>query len=344
MSPHSPTEACWRRARVALLAALTLAACGGGDAEPEATTSPDSGADVAEERDTADDGAADTEPPDAEPDTADAFEPPDPETLPEYPGGDRPSPFVLPANYEPGRAWPLVIQLHGFGVNAFLQDLMLRTGELVDELGFILLTPEGTPDPDNEQFWNASDVCCNFYDADVDDVAYLNVLIDEAQTRWHVDPERIHVLGHSNGGFMTYRFACDAGERLAGVMSLAGDMALDPASCDHPVNVLHVHGTADDVIYYEGGPFRGTPSPGARASAEAWAGINGCDGGWVEGARLDVSLAVEGAETRVEAQSGCASGASVALWTIEGGVHVPAVDAGFMREVLGVLLAQRRLP
>ncbi|MEL6182179.1 MAG: PHB depolymerase family esterase [Myxococcota bacterium] len=295
--------------------------------------------------DTGDSADTEPDPPDAQPDTT-PFEPPDPDTLPEFPGGERPSPFFVPEQYEPDRAWPLVVQLHGFTVNAFLQDLMLRTSELVDEFGFILLTPEGTTDSNGDQFWNASDVCCDFDDSDVDDVTYLNALIDEAQLRWHIDPDRIYVLGHSNGGFMSYRLACDSGERFAGMMSLAGDMALDPESCvQHPLTVLHVHGTADDVIFYEGGLFQGGLSPGARASIETWANINGCDGTWVSKPPMDLDTSLAGAETRIEEQTGCSSGASVALWTIDGGVHVPAVSDGlFMREVMTILLAQTRIP
>ena len=37
-----------------------------------------------------------------------------------------------------------------------------------------------------------------------------------------VDPQRIYVVGHSNGGFMSYRLACTRADRIAAIVSLAG--------------------------------------------------------------------------------------------------------------------------
>jgi polyhydroxybutyrate depolymerase len=282
----------------------------------------------------------------AEPDAI-VFVPPDPDTLPERPGGDRPAEFFLPEQYDPVQPWPLVVQLHGFTVNARFQEGLLRTRRSIDDLGFILLTPDGTRNGDGDQFWNAGDVCCDFEADGVDDVAYLTGLIDEAQTRWHIDSDRIYVLGHSNGGYMSYRMACEVGDRIAGIMNLAGANSQAGADCPHPVTVLHVHGTADDVVPYDGGVLGagggGRVTPGALESVEAWAAINGCDGVWDPQPPRDVDIVLEGAETTVQLQHECASGAPVALWTIPDGAHIPRVGEGFMREALTFLFEHARV-
>ena len=48
---------------------------------------------------------------------------------------------------------------------------------------------------------------------------------------------------------MAYRMACQSADLIAGIASLAGATFLDPSRCapSQPVNILHIHGTADDI-------------------------------------------------------------------------------------------------
>ena len=65
--------------------------------------------------------------------------------------------------------------------------------------------------------------CCDKYDAKPDDVGYLTGLIDEIiAAGWPVDPKRIYLFGHSNGGYMAHRMACDRADRIAAIICLAG--------------------------------------------------------------------------------------------------------------------------
>src|SRR4051812_3323016 len=105
-------------------------------------------------------------------DTAPVYAPDPPTEL----GGDRPAAVLLPADYTIDRAWPLVILLHGYGATADLQDIVFGLGVRVDDLGFILVKPEGTTDASGAQFWNATDECCDFGGTGVDDVGYLSGL------------------------------------------------------------------------------------------------------------------------------------------------------------------------
>ena len=136
-------------------------------------------------------------------------------------------------------------------------------------------------DSDGNRFWNATDACCNFDRAAVDDVAYLTDVIAEIQAELAIDPKRIALVGHSNGGFMSYRMACEQADLVSAIVSLAGATFADPADCapSEPVSVVQIHGTADDVILYEGGgPFTDAtgPYPGAETTAEIWATYDGC--------------------------------------------------------------------
>jgi len=109
---------------------------------------------------------------------------------------------------------------------------------------------------EGKRFWNATDACCNLDRKEgIDDVAYVSQIIDDVTARYNVDPKRIYLVGHSNGAFMSHRFACEMGSRVAAIVTLAGMQWNDPAKCPggSPVSVLHVHGDADDTILYAGG-------------------------------------------------------------------------------------------
>src|SRR5439155_20820686 len=114
--------------------------------------------------------------------------------------------------------------------------------------------PDGTVDGNNNHFWNATDGCCDFGKTGVDDSSYLAGLIDEIASKYKVDPKRVYFMGHSNGGFMSYRMACDHADRVAAIVSLAGATFADDSKCKPtaPVAVVEVHGNADPTVPYDG--------------------------------------------------------------------------------------------
>lgn len=228
---------------------------------------------------------------------------------------DRPAEVVLPDNYDVSQHYPLVVMLHGYGANSALQDVVFGLKARARSMGFVLITPDGTVDRRGSQFWNATAECCNFYGSDVDDVAYLSGLIEEAHTLYPLS--HTAVMGHSNGGFMSYRMACERPDIVDRIAPLAGTLSTDAAECPRaePMPVLHMHGTADDTIAYDAA--RG--HNGARESIAHFADLGGCEAPEVVEQR-DHLGSVDGAETTVERWS-CPSG-DPELWTGEGGDHI----------------------
>lgn len=261
--------------------------------------------------------------------------------------GVRPYRKRIPRSYDSSRPTPLVILLHGYGASGMAQDLYFRLGALAEERGFLYAYPDGTVDASGRRFWNATDACCDFAHSGVDDVAYITAIIDDMSARYNVDERRIYLVGHSNGGFMSHRMACELSTRVAAIVSLAGANWLDSSRCkpSSPVAVLQIHGDADTIIAYDGGTtasFGGGPYPGARATVAGWAMRNGC-GSALEstGMMLDLVPDIPGAETRVEAHRDCRAGAAE-LWTIQGGGHVPGLQPSFAATIYDWLSAHPR--
>ncbi|MEX2207646.1 MAG: PHB depolymerase family esterase [Myxococcota bacterium] len=254
----------------------------------------------------------------------------------------RPSNLVVPSSYDPNTPAPLIVLLHGYGANGAGQDLYMGFSLLANEFGFLFINPDGLLDPLNNRFWSATDACCNFFANPTDDSAYVRGLIDTVRSQYNVDERRIFVTGHSNGGFMSYRMACDHAEVVAAIASFAGATYDNPASCSpsEPVNVLQIHGTADGTILYGGGSIN-LPYPGAVESVETWNAYNGCSNSADTSApNLDLISNLAGAETSVARYTdGCQLGGSGELWTIQDGVHVPALTANYARSVVEYMYA-----
>ncbi|MBI3180941.1 MAG: hypothetical protein HYZ28_02225 [Myxococcales bacterium] len=262
----------------------------------------------------------------------------------------RPYQLHVPAGYSPRRAAPLLVSLHGYGDHG--RGLVDHLGlvALAEERTLLLAYPDGTPDSAGRRFWNAGDACCNFDRLAVDDVSYLDALIDDVKARFSVDAGRVFLLGLSNGGFMAHRYACVRGKRVAGLISLAG-AAPPRADCapQEAVAVLQIHSDVDPVVRYQGGVLggglpAGAPYPSARESVSAWARADGCTGEPERSPHpLDIDSAVPGAETIVEKWPGCARGAAE-LWTARGGGHVIRPTQAFLPALSGFLEARARPP
>jgi polyhydroxybutyrate depolymerase len=248
---------------------------------------------------------------------------------------------------------PLVIFLNGYNTTQAFYDAPLNLAAHAEAMGFIYCGPSGVTDSTGRQFWNASEVCCDFYDMQVDDAGFLRSLILQISADYNVDRSRIHLCGHSNGGFMSFRMAREHPDMVASIASISGtmdDQSVSPPP-DGPVSVLEIHGTADATVLYGGGPLgvradgTGFPirgrSAGARESVRRWAEWNGC--GLLEddaSPTLDLVSSLAGLDTVVSRTSGCPKGYAVELWSITGGGHdISGVSKSFATSMLDWLLA-----
>lgn len=232
----------------------------------------------------------------------------------------------LPPHMDGQKKYPLVIGLHGYPSFAAVHGFYFGLPSASQKYGFILALPSGSVDPHGDHFWNANSVCCDYYHSGVDDVGYLLSVTDHLKNLYPVDSEKVILVGHSNGGFMSYRLACDHADIFGTVVSLAGLPPLDKSQCipSRPIRVIQIHGTEDARV-----PYNGYPSiiPSAQETAERFAEIDKCQNKHV-GPNYDfvTNDELSGDETSTQIWDHCDAGVSVELWTIHGGVHAPSFD------------------
>ncbi|MEU2202655.1 PHB depolymerase family esterase [Isoptericola sp. NPDC019482] len=253
----------------------------------------------------------------------------------------RPFALAVPPGHDPAEAAPLLVVLHGYGDEAAEVDARLGLRDGAARRGVLYALPEGTPDASGRKFWDATDACCGWDGPDVDDSSYLADVVRTVGDAYAVDPDRVAVVGHSNGGFMAYRLACDHADLVRLVVSLAGAMPADAGACapTRPVSAVQVHGTADPVVRYEGGRIRADDYASAPASAADWARLDGCDSEPdVSAGALDLDVDIPGAETSVSSFPGCSSASRVELWAVDGAGHSPTLGDEFSSAVLDAVV------
>jgi polyhydroxybutyrate depolymerase len=251
----------------------------------------------------------------------------------------------VPASYDPARPAPLVVALHGYTSNAKELETYLHLTPESDRRGFVYVYPDGSTDDRGDRFWNATNACCSFYDPKPDDSRYLSDLIAMMQSSYRIDPARVYLIGHSNGGFMALRMACDHADQVTAVVAVNGAGWNDPARCkpSAPVSVLAIHSSTDETVAFDGGLINGSAYPSADATVAHWRGFDRCADAGRDAPALDLISDLPGAETSVHTYvQGCAGGSTVQAWTINGGSHVPQLGPAFAPAVTDFLLSQAK--
>ena len=233
--------------------------------------------------------------------------------------GRGPVKVYYPDSYNPNEPLPLIMALHGYTSNGSGCENRFQLRQYVDSRRFIYFTPEGSINSQGWQYWNGTDVCCDYEDSNPDDSGYLQTLIAQISALLAVDTQRISSVGYSNGGFMSHRLACEVPELFASIVSIAGLNWQNPSNCpaNEPVSVLQIHGTNDTIIPYSWGL-----NLGAESSARHWAGVGQCDTAPdLSLPNINLTTSIAGNETTRAIWRNCNPGGDSELWSVWGGTH-----------------------
>lgn len=134
---------------------------------------------------------------------------------------------------------PLVIACHGANQDAEWHDSHTKWTAVADTAKFVVVFPNGV-----NHFW---DITGNT------DINFVLAIIDEMQTRYGIDTNRVYLTGFSMGGMFTYHCANRIPDRIAAFCPVSGyPMGDKSATSARPVPIFHTHGTADDVCVFSG--------------------------------------------------------------------------------------------
>jgi poly(3-hydroxybutyrate) depolymerase len=249
-------------------------------------------------------------------------------------GADRPAELFLPEANDSDEPSGILVNLHGYSGDSISQTNYTYLKESALAAGLAYIAPDGMKDGSGNRFWNASNACCDFAKTGINDVAYIDGLIEEISDSYNLDKSRIYLFGHSNGHFMSYQYLCTTKNKVAAIAGLAGSMDADPAQCaGKSANILHIHGDADSTISYQGGALFSQSYPSVDEVVKRWNQNNQCSSDAEK--ELDLIAAMSGPET-TSFTFNCGKG-SLELWKINGGVHVPVLDRGFADKVVSWL-------
>jgi len=169
----------------------------------------------------------------------------------EHDGNNRKYFIHVPPNYESTQSIPVLLAFHGYGGTAKSFMEHSNFNEIADVNNFIVVYPEGLTF-EWYTHWNVGGWTNG---STVDDVGFVNSLLDDLEVNYNIETNKIYATGMSNGGFMSFLLACQLSERIAAVASVIGSMTPETYSAcnpSHQIPILQLHGTADDIVPYEG--------------------------------------------------------------------------------------------
>jgi polyhydroxybutyrate depolymerase len=224
---------------------------------------------------------------------------------------------------------PLVLDFHGLEEGAVIHSTTTMTGQLGQKDGFVVAFPNGTGNPVE---WNTTDES-----QDNPDLRYVTAVLAQIESTQCIDTSRVYASGLSDGSFMVSLLACTMSDKFAAVAAVSGLQLPVPCHTTRRVPILAYHGTADPILYFNGGIGTGTLNkvlgkappasgstttttlpparlngPGYPATVKKWAEKDGCNS--------------EATDTKVGSQVilrtyRCPPGTAVEFYIILGGGH-----------------------
>ena len=238
----------------------------------------------------------------------------------------------VPEDLDPEVAVPLIIDMHGYASDSTVHRDLSSFNDIADEDGAIVVYPDGVSgkrmewEMEENRAWNAGWCCAHSALDDIDDVGFIEKVVNLSLEMHNIDADRIYASGWSNGCAMAQRLAMESSHVFAAVGCMAFYLITDHVGDYAPIPVMEVHGFLDQVVLYETTaisiPFNEEMwtnpeayDTGAIENMYEWGAHNGCSGP-VETFELNALYSIQGFDN-------CESNASVRLMTIYAAQHNP---------------------
>lgn len=222
-----------------------------------------------------------------------------------------------PGYYNTSEGVPLVIALHGTGGTGAQFEYDYRFSEKAAGAGFAVVYPDGIKSDGflGIRTWNAGGCCDYAMEQQVDDVGFINTLLDRLTAGYRFDSRRVYAAGMSNGGMMAYRLACELPHRITAIAAVSCSMMVNgDCTPSRAVPVLHIHSVLDNKIpYYGGTGIGGYYFPPVDSVLSNWALKNGCTAA--------PQVLEDNGRYRLTEWSSCADGTVVRCYLTQDGGH-----------------------
>jgi polyhydroxybutyrate depolymerase len=239
-------------------------------------------------------------------------------------GRERTYALHLPPAVTTGTALPLVLVFHGGGGEGKQMPTLTGMNSIADREGFVAAYPDGIDRNWNDGRFSQAITTQRF---NLDDVGFVSALIDELATTLPIDRSRVFATGISNGGMFSQRLGCDLADKVAAIAPVAGSLPelLAPGCAPaRPMPVLMIHGDADPLVPWNGGPVAGDGNRGRVLSVadtvSRWVALDGC-AATPTIIPLPDRAPNDGTTTSDEVYSSCRAGAQVELYAVANGGH-----------------------
>jgi polyhydroxybutyrate depolymerase len=206
--------------------------------------------------------------------------------------GGLPRDYLLatPAAGAPGPR-PLVLLLHGHlgtAANALgegrVPSPLSAWLDIADREQVLVAALQGLKGADNRTGWHDCRIDA-LENPQADDVGFAERVVQALVKAGRADPQRVYVMGMSNGGMMAYRLALEMKPAPVAIAAVSSSMAAHSSCTVAPqkVSVLLINGTDDPIVPYAGGAVgvfshKSGSVTGAEATRDFWLRADGLAG------------------------------------------------------------------
>lgn len=179
-------------------------------------------------------------------------------------GNNRVYNVYVPSVYDGSKPVPLLFNIHGWTGSSTKQRDFANFMPIADTANFIVVSPQALGDVPSWDLTGTSDT------------DFLMALLDTLESEYNIDTNRVYSTGFSQGGMMSFIFACFHSTKIAAVAPVAGGMSqtnLGKCNPAHYMPLMEIHGDADILASYTGS----TASPGVQTILNYWVDVNHCD-------------------------------------------------------------------
>tara|TARA_Y100000310_G_scaffold194711_2_gene194711 strand:+ start:3786 stop:4748 length:963 start_codon:yes stop_codon:yes gene_type:complete len=227
----------------------------------------------------------------------------------------------VPPRYDIKKSVPLIIDLHGGGGSFESAIIGTQMNKKSDSEGFIAVYPNSAESIDGGKRWNNGPRLIESQkESTANDIGFLNAMLDDLEIKFNIDKKRIYATGMSNGGFMTYRVACEMADRIAAIAPVASTLLMDNCNPSRSISVIHFHGLKDKIVNFEGGPSKIKSNlkilddlRSVEESINNFVNINNCP--------TTSKITYQNREATCKTYSPCNQNTEVTLCTIKDGGH-----------------------